>query len=614
VTREEALARADLRRLLEEIGDGRGLRTVRGMYPCPDLAHVQSGDTPPCSIKEQGGIDVWYCHSCEKGGSYVDALVASGRARDPKDALEQLGVSPPEKTRSRPEPTGGLEEVARYDYVDEQGDPLYRVIRYEPKTFRQMRFEDGVWRWGLGSGTRLVPYRLPEVLAAVERDQFVFIVEGEKDVEALRSQGRVATTNNGGDMRWEESFASLLGPRARIVVIADDDDAGYRHARDVRDKLYGKVGLLLVRRPAEGYKDVAEMVEAGVPVSSETLRKLPEPAANGNGNGQISGALMLTARAMAARPATSEDLEVCGPLFMRGMRTTIGAQTGEGKTTLALQAIRSVIAGEPFLDETWKPRRLGRALVVDLEQGEETIKRRLTEAGLAESDAVDVLWEPDGLSLDSNAEHQRLLYETLRRGRYDLVLLDPLYQLHRGDANNERVAADVVRFVDGWAREFNCSIVVPMHARKPHPEAGRNMTIHDIAGSSTWNRNAEFVLGLQLLSAGMSRVWFFKDRIGRGPEIRKWWGLSFKRSEGFTRNYVEDRQERDRQAKAALETEEGATREEIARIVGVDPSDEVGRKRLDGLLRKAHEQDGRYRAREWQIKGQTSMLVGDDVT
>lgn len=610
MTRDEALSRADLRRLLEEVGEGRGLRVVRGMYPCPDLAHAQSGDSPPASVKDRGGIDVWYCHSCQKGGSYIDALVACGRARDAADALEQMGVEkarPPE----RPRPSEPGRQVDWYDYVDEDGRKLFQVVRMEPKSFRQRRWEDGQWKWGLTEETRRVPYRLPRIIEAVARDEMVFVVEGEKDVHALEAQGRTATTNAEGAGKWQPEFADLLGPRARVVVIADDDDAGYRHGWDVYNKLFGRVGLLLLRRPAEGHKDVAEMVAAGVRVCSDTLRKVPEPASS-NGKGSISGALMLTARAMAARPASSEDLEVVGPLFQRGMRTTIGAQTGEGKTTLGMQAISSLISGEPFLDEQWKPRRLGRALVVDLEQGEETIKQRLRETGLAESDAVDVLWEPAGLALDRDPEHQALLYETLRRGRYDLVLLDPLYQLHRGDSNNERVAADVIRFVDGWAREFNCSIVVPMHARKPHPDAGKNMTIHDIAGSSTWNRNAEFVLGLQLLSSGMSRVWFFKDRIGKGPEIRKWWGLSFKRSDGFRRNFIEDKNARRAEARTLLDREEGATRDELLRALGEREEEGVASASLKGLLRKAHERDGRYRSKPWPIPGQTSMLDGAD--
>jgi hypothetical protein len=612
VTREEALARADLRKLLEDVGESRGLRVVRNEYPCPDLAHPQSGESPPVSVKEQGGIDVWYCHACQKGGSYIDALVASGRARDLADALESIGVEKA-KSAARAAPLNDARPVAWYEYTDEQGEPLYRVIRYEPKTFRQERREDSQWKAGLGDRVRLVPYRLPKVLAAVARDEVVFVVEGEKDVESLEGQGRTATTAAGG--KWQADFAALLGPRARVVVVADDDDAGYKHARDVEGKLFGKVGLLVVRRPGEGFNDVSDMIAAGVKVDSTTLRKLPPPAASSNGHGSISGALMLTARAMAARPAASDELMVVGPLFQRGMRTTLGAQTGEGKTTLAMQAVKALISGTPFLDDRWKPRRLGKALIVDLEQGEETVKTRLREAGLDESEAVDVLWEPAGLSLDSDASHRALLRDTIRQGRYDLVVLDPLYQMHRGDANNERVAADVIRYVDEWARDFNCSIVVPMHARKPHPDAGKNMTIHDIAGSTTWNRNAEFVLGLQLLSAGMSRVWFFKDRIGKGPEIRKWWGLSFRRAAGFERNFVEDKNARRADARALLESDAGATRDELLKALGEREEEGVASASLKSLLRKAYEQDGRYRSRAWQIAGQTALRVdgGDDV-
>lgn len=605
MTRDEALARQDLARFLGEIGEGRGLRVVRGMYPCPDLAHTQSGDSPPCSIKRQGTVDVWYCHSCEKGGTYVDALVASGRARDPADALDQLGVEKPRRDGRNASPPDGARQVDWYDYVDEQGEKLFQVVRMEPKSFLQRRWEDGQWRWGIGE-TRKVLYRLPRVREAVERDEFVFVVEGEKDAHALEAQGRTATTNAGGAGKWLDEYAEQLGPRARIIVVGDDDDAGHKHARDVERRLFGRVGLLLVRRPPDGYKDVSEMVAAGIPVNSTTLRKLPEPPVSTS----VGGALMLTARAMAARPASSDDLMVVGPMFQRGMRTTIGAQTGEGKTTLAMQAVRALIAGTPFLDESWRPRRVGRALIVDLEQGEETVKARLREAGLADSEAVDVLWEPAGLALDRDPEHQTLLRDTLRAGGYDLVVLDPLYQLHRGDANNERVAADVIRFVDGWAREFNCSIVVPMHARKPHPDAGKNMTIHDIAGSGTWNRNAEFVLGLQLLSAGMSRVWFFKDRIGKGPEIRKWWGLSFARAAGFARNFVEDKNARRAEARLLLDRDAGATRDELLRALGEREEEGVASASLKGLLRRAHEQDGRYRSRPWQIAGQTTMLDG----
>lgn len=69
---------------------------------------------------------------------------------------------------------------ATYDYRDEQGDLLYQVVRYKPKTFRQRRpKKDGGWNWST-KDVRRVLYGLPEMLSA-KVNQTVYVVEGEKD-------------------------------------------------------------------------------------------------------------------------------------------------------------------------------------------------------------------------------------------------------------------------------------------------------------------------------------------------------------------------------------------------------------------------------------------------
>ena len=65
----------------------------------------------------------------------------------------------------------------------------------DPKGFRQRRpVGGGGWEWNL-QGVRLVPYRLPELIAA-DPGRLVFITEGEKDVDALVARGFLATTND----------------------------------------------------------------------------------------------------------------------------------------------------------------------------------------------------------------------------------------------------------------------------------------------------------------------------------------------------------------------------------------------------------------------------------
>lgn len=81
-----------------------------------------------------------------------------------------------------------------YDYTDERGELLYQIVRlHSPKDFCQ-RQPDGKGDWIWKKNPRQVLYKLPEVIAA----PIVFVAEGEKDAESLRSYGFVGTTNAGG--------------------------------------------------------------------------------------------------------------------------------------------------------------------------------------------------------------------------------------------------------------------------------------------------------------------------------------------------------------------------------------------------------------------------------
>ena len=147
-------------------------------------------------------------------------------------------------------------EVASYDYDDRDGNLLYQVVRYEPKTFRPWRKEGGDWHLGLGSGPRVI-YRLKETIASAP-DVTVFFVEGEKDADNLARLGLVATTSQGGAKGWTQygsEYGKMLAGR-RVVVLPDNDDAGRDYASHVVRSLAAEVGdvrvLELPGLPAKG--------------------------------------------------------------------------------------------------------------------------------------------------------------------------------------------------------------------------------------------------------------------------------------------------------------------------------------------------------------------------
>ena len=241
-------------------------------------------------------------------------------------------------------------------------------------------------------------------------------------------------------------------------------------------------------------------------------------------------AVVLTARDTCELPEPPASDELLGALLVRGNRLVLGAHTGHGKTSLSTALARAVTEELELLGYTGGG---GRALFIDAEQGLRTVKKRLREAGLDQSERVDILRVPDGLELDSNAAHIQLITEILAAGDYALVIADPLYKLHAGDSNEERAAVDLMRRFDRWREEHRFAFVLPVHCRKP--PVGAKFTMHEFFGSSAYLRGAEVVVGLERVRDGYSRLHFFKDRDGDLPVGTKW-GLLFDREAGFRRD------------------------------------------------------------------------------
>jgi hypothetical protein len=153
---------------------------------------------------------VWKDHETGEGGGYVK--------------LFQMADAP------LPEAVADTFIAATYDYRDERGALLFQVVRQPKHSFLQRRPTAGApgkWTWNT-KGVRRVLYRLPELLAA-DSDAPVFIPEGEKDVDNVRSLGLTAICNSCGAGKWKPEYGQHLGGRD-LVVLPDNDQAGRDHA------------------------------------------------------------------------------------------------------------------------------------------------------------------------------------------------------------------------------------------------------------------------------------------------------------------------------------------------------------------------------------------------
>jgi hypothetical protein len=168
-----------------------------------------------------------------------------------------------------------------------------------------------------------------------------------------------------------------------------------------------------------------------------------------------------------------------------------------------------------------------------------------------------------------------------------------------------------MRILDDWARRYHIAVLIPMHARKPHPQAGwKQFSMNDIGGNGAWVRNAEVVFGLQLGWSGFSRMWFFKDRDGGLPPIRTWWGLKFDRSNGFRHDPETEKAPAVDLIKPLIDNETGRSFDDlIAKLNGVVTERNV----KSTLKRIAHENDaGLWRLAEWPVS-QSSLLEMESV-
>lgn len=198
-------------------------------------------------------------------------------------APEPALVDPPKAPKPSKTPA---KVVDTYDYRDETGELLMQVVRMEPKTFRQRRPDGDGWAWRV-KDVRVVPYRLPELLAAP--DAVVYLVEGEKDADRLASLGLVATTNVGGAGKWSPAHSEFLRGR-RVVILPDNDEAGREHAKKAIKTLRGIASevcvITLPDLPEKG--DVADWLDAG---------------------GTVEGLVLLHSNAAPTAPGDDEDDE-----------------------------------------------------------------------------------------------------------------------------------------------------------------------------------------------------------------------------------------------------------------------------------------------------------------
>ncbi len=324
------------------------------------------------------------------------------------------------------------------------------------------------------NGTRRVLYRLPAVLAAVRDGRTIYIVEGERDVHAVEKAGAVATCNAGGAGKWRDDYAETLRS-ANVIVIADQDDPGRKHARTVAQSLQAVGATVRLTQPAAG-KDAADHLAAGHTLE-ELLPLAEDDAAEAPGD-----AIRFVSAAELKASTPAEPPWILDGYLAPGNVTLFSGKPKAGKSRFSLDLTTAAATGAGSF--------IGRAIthtpiVYVSEEGASTLAHKLPDC-----DGIRILtrenaWpKPDWPTLIEAA-----VTEAKRVGAA-LLVVDTLAYWSGLPPEREKDAGAALQVMEAclYAASVGLAVLVPTHTRKGGGEDGEGLR-----GSSAFAGAADII-------------------------------------------------------------------------------------------------------------------------
>ena len=412
------------------------------------------------------------------------------------------------------------EIVATYDYRDETGAPLFQAVRFVPKDFRQRRPDGaGGWVWSI-EGVRRVLYRLPEL----QGQSYVYIPEGEKDVDRLRELELVATCNamgaskNTDKPKWQAAYTEQLTAAGvqHVAVLPDNDDPGRAHADAIARSCHAAgLQMKVVTLPglSEG-GDVSDWLDAGhtreelVALVKTTACYEPsaQPVAPPVTTHARRAADQVQVRPVFAKPAVTDGFGQCvlqallqrpySGWFARGAVHLVAGSSGAGKTSLILDVLPTQARGGAYLGHVGA--RLD-FLVIFADRGTvsntETLARmRIVPGSLPMAHIPPIANGPLAVAAILTAvEAQDELPAVVFVEGADMLV---------EDASKTHVVAVFMGALRQIAEHYSLAVILSVGAPKAKPHEQYALKRDQVFGSQAWARLANDVLVMSITGDG----------------------------------------------------------------------------------------------------------------
>lgn len=379
----------------------------------------------------------------------------------------------------------GMKRTDQFNYHDSVGKPVAIVVRYEDerggKTFRPISKHGGTWK--LADPSRKWPLYGLRHLGDGARAQPVFVVEGEKCVEALRTLDLTAVTSAHGSGSPHKSDWTTMRHTKHVAILPDNDDPGRKYAKTVAGILAGLgVTVSIVELPGlPPSGDIVDWIQQGGESSRESLREellehveMTEPLTRDE-------AERPDRRAKLVRMSDVEPEAVSWLWPNRialGKLTLISGDPGLGKSFVTLDMAARITTGCVWPDAPSERAPKGSAVFLSAEDDPaDTIRPRLDAAG-ADCDrvyclqavqfrTVDDLEQERSFSLTHDLE---VLESTLREvNDCRLIVVDPITAYLGGvDSHRNAEIRSVLQPLSDLAAKYEVAVVAVTHMNKCH--------------------------------------------------------------------------------------------------------------------------------------------------
>lgn len=366
-----------------------------------------------------------------------------------------------------------------------------------------------------GDGT-LYHYPGLDLKASIAGGAIIFVAEGEKDVDSLFTFGSaVAVTNAGGAGSWKQADWSVLAGARELVVVADNDDAGMKRARELTHHLRTVVPASRAVRAKTG-NDATEHLLAGhavtdfIDIDIDTNPEFERAVTAVMNDREIRReALQRERLAEAAKVSAKLSPKLLGDilatehvddwvvpgLLAKGDRLVLTGVEGGGKSVWLRQiSIMAAAGAHPFKSEIIDPLKV---LVVDAENSERQwastakyVTGLATKRGVADPRERVIVSAGSRIDLRVQADVNQV-QALIDEHKPNILQIGPLYKLVSGEITNDTDAAPLIEVLDSFREQ---GIVLLMEAHAGH--AGKASKDLRPRGSSALLGWPEFGFGL----------------------------------------------------------------------------------------------------------------------